>query len=647
VGATATRGKRVNEIFVGRQNELDRLGSLLGDGAARVMFVHGLAGSGKSTLMQQFAQRAGSRACVLTLDCQSVEPTAQGLFAALAAASGIEVRGGNGRATDRIGKLACLAERVVITLDQYEVFRLLDTWLRQVLTPSLPGNMRLVLCGRERPHPAWSRLPAGTFEMLLMGPLSREESAELLRSVDVAEADVPLIARFAGGHPLTLMLAALAAKARSPVPVQDVALGRLIDEFALAYLDDLNDETRNLVEAAAVVRRVSRPLIEAMLPGADSQKGFERLRELPFVDSTCEGLALHESVQQAVATQLRVADPARHLALRQRAWTHLRGELRRAPKSHLWRYTADMIYMVENPEVREAHFPSGGHQFAVEPATPADAAAIDAIIVEHETPTAAAWLRQWWARWPDAFRVARNAYGEVAGFIIMTSSKRHDPRKFANDPVVASWLDHLRRDPIPASQEVLLIRRWLAKEAGDGPCPAQAACWRDLKRMYMELRPSLRRNYSTTNHPEVYAPVLAPLGGAVIPGGEVELDGRIYYGLYLEFGPSSVDGWFTRIGSEELGLLEDDLLDARQRQLLIGGERIDLTPLEFELLSYLSQHAGAVVSRYDLLADVWGYDANIGSNVIDAVVHSLRKKLGPRSSVIETVRGFGYRFRAD
>ena len=48
-----------------------------------------------------------------------------------------------------------------------------------------------------------------------------------------------------------------------------------------------------------------------------------------------------------------------------------------------------------------------------------------------------------------------------------------------------------------------------------------------------------------------------------------------------------------------------------------------------------------------LLADVWGYDANVGSNAIEAVVHSLRKKLGPRSSVIETVRGFGYRFRAD
>jgi hypothetical protein len=53
------------------------------------------------------------------------------------------------------------------------------------------------------------------FESLLLGPLTRSESAELLRSVGVGGADVPVITRFAGGHPLTLLLAALAAKEQS------------------------------------------------------------------------------------------------------------------------------------------------------------------------------------------------------------------------------------------------------------------------------------------------------------------------------------------------------------------------------------------------------------------------------------------------
>jgi hypothetical protein len=473
VNASTAQAEQLGGIFVGRQIELERLGSLLRDGAPQVMFVHGLAGSGKSTLLQRFAQLAGSRARVVTLDCRSIEPTEQGFFAALATALRIDIDWHGDPIGDRPGELAHVGERVMISLDQYEVLRLLDTWLRQGLVPSLPSNVRLILSGRERPHPAWSRLPAGTFDMLLLGPLSREESSELLRSLGVPEVDVSLIIRFAGGHPLTLILAALAAKERSSVPVRDVTLGRLLDEFTVAYLDDLDGEIRSLIEAAAVVRRVSRPLIEAMLPELDSWKGFERLRGLPFVDSTSEGLALHDSLQQAISGQLRVAEPELYRTLRRRAWTHLRAELRRAPKCDLWRHTADMIYMVENPEVREAHFPSGSHQFAIEPATPDDAAAIDSIIGEHETPAAAKLLRMWWVRCPEAFRVARDGYGELAGFIIMTNSGRHDPRRFTDDPVVVNWLDHLRQNPIPASQEVLLIRRWLTREAGDGPCAAQ------------------------------------------------------------------------------------------------------------------------------------------------------------------------------
>jgi hypothetical protein len=93
----------------------------------------------------------------------------------------------------------------------------------------------------------------------------------------------------------------------------------------------------------------------------------------------------------------------------------------------------------------------------------------------------------------------------------------------------------------------------------------------------MELRPRLRRNYATSTCPGVYMPVLEPLGGGLIPDGVVELDGRACHGAFLELGPSSVDGWLTRIAADELGLPEDDLLDVRRRQLLVDGRRIAST----------------------------------------------------------------------
>jgi len=634
-----------DDVFVGRRGELSRLRALRDYGTPQVLFIHGLVGSGKSALVRQFAMPAwAGDPIVIALDCREVEPTERGFLAALDdAAGGFDDIDGDGVVLRRIARLGRLAERVVLCLDHYEVLRLLDTWLRQVLVPSLPDNLSLVLAGREEPNPAWSRLRTGDFEAMLLGPLRPEDSAELVRSMGVAAEDVVVITRFAGGHPLTLVLGALAAKERPAHPIREVAMSRLLDEFARAYLDDLGEETQSLLEAAAVVRRVSRPLRAAMLPDVDPWKGFSTLRALPIVEVTADGLALHEALQQTIATELRAAEPARHRTLRQRAWGYFREELRNVPRSDLWRHTADMIYLLENKAVREAHFPSGAHQFAIEPATPSDAAAINGIIDRHEPPAAAELLRSWWSRCPEAFRVARDRHGAVAGFSIITTSGRIDLRKFAYDPVVASWLEHLRQNPIPPSQELLLIRRWLTWEAGDGPCEAQASMWLDLKRTYMELRPHLRRNYGSTDHPEIYGPVMKQLNGGTIPGGVVEIDGREYHGLYLEFGPSSVDGWLTRIAAEELGLPEDDLLDVRQRQVLVDGRRVDLTPMEFEVMHYLRERNGDTVARHELLADIWGYEADVGSNVVDAVIHTLRKKLGGKASMIETVRGVGYR----
>ena len=64
------------------------------------------------------------------------------------------------------------------------------------------------------------------------------------------------------------------------------------------------------------------------------------------------------------------------------------------------------------------------------------------------------------------------------------------------------------------------------------------------------------------------------------------------------------------------------------------------------MFHYLHERPGAVVERSALMRDVWGYDDPGGSNVIEAVVASLRRKLGDRSTVIETVRGVGYRYVA-
>jgi DNA-binding response OmpR family regulator len=84
------------------------------------------------------------------------------------------------------------------------------------------------------------------------------------------------------------------------------------------------------------------------------------------------------------------------------------------------------------------------------------------------------------------------------------------------------------------------------------------------------------------------------------------------------------------------------VLDLARRQARAGDAAIDLTQREFRLMVCLAERAGEVVSRERLLAEVWGYHFDPGSNVVDVCVRRVRKKLG-QNAPIETVRSVGYR----
>ncbi|HSI80200.1 MAG TPA: response regulator transcription factor [Solirubrobacterales bacterium] len=96
-------------------------------------------------------------------------------------------------------------------------------------------------------------------------------------------------------------------------------------------------------------------------------------------------------------------------------------------------------------------------------------------------------------------------------------------------------------------------------------------------------------------------------------------------------------------GSAESTVLEVGglTLDLRTRRAMVEGSLVELTAREFTMLETFMHHAGQVLSREQLLAHVWGYDYDPGSNVVEVYVRYLRRKLG--ESAIETVRGMGYR----
>lgn len=82
-------------------------------------------------------------------------------------------------------------------------------------------------------------------------------------------------------------------------------------------------------------------------------------------------------------------------------------------------------------------------------------------------------------------------------------------------------------------------------------------------------------------------------------------------------------------------------LDLRTRRANVRGRTVELSAREFALAEVFLRNPGQVLSRGQLLSQVWGYDFDPGSNIVDVYVRYLRKKLG--GNCIETVRGMGYR----
>ncbi|NIK58623.1 response regulator transcription factor [Kribbella shirazensis] len=82
-------------------------------------------------------------------------------------------------------------------------------------------------------------------------------------------------------------------------------------------------------------------------------------------------------------------------------------------------------------------------------------------------------------------------------------------------------------------------------------------------------------------------------------------------------------------------------LDLRTRRAFVGDRSVELTAREFLLTEVFCRHPDQVLSREQLLSQVWGFDFDPGSNVVDVYVRYLRRKLG--ADRIQTVRGMGYR----
>ncbi|MFL6551552.1 MAG: winged helix-turn-helix domain-containing protein [Povalibacter sp.] len=622
------RGRR--SALAGRDIELRLLRQIAMPGGPLVAYVHGPAGIGKTALLSALAadfENDGVRH--VRIQAGAVEPRPASVVSSLAKAFGVDAS----TVADLATALSVDKGIVVVMVDDVDTWRLVSSWLRTELLPALPANMRFVLAGAAPPPAVWSTEYGQHFLEIRLGTLARSHSDASVAAANLSPGVADRIWLLTGGHPLGLQMAIHACRTGSLDTVRDAG------ELANTILHAIGDsELRRAVEACAIVRRANRELVSLILGVSElvPLSLLEAVEALPFATRDPEGLYITEPVRQAIVEWMSGVDAERYQAWRKLAadWIAVRARSTRGVRR--WRHLADLLYLLEEPSLRNAFFPSDAAAPAVELARPGDFAQIFQIAEIRSGADERTRLQAWAERMPHRFSVARGSNDEVLAFYLFARQDDAHAGLESVDPVFAECQRHLATNPV--NGEVLFIRNILAKTT-EAHAAARAACVLDLKRNYIE-RSSLARIYC--NFSEEDSHVLQRLGFRPLKQSRMDLPAT----MVLEVPGGDIVEWVCALvdtGSSTASR-DDDFAFARdRREILIDEQVVELTPLEAKVLSELMDRAPAVVRREDLIERVWRRSV-VGSNVVDTVIRTLRRKMASKRDCVQTVAKAGYRY---
>ena len=259
---------------------------------------------------------------------------------------------------------------------------------------------------------AW-RTSSGWRQLLaevVVGPLS-DADARLLIDGALPPDTAAQVLRFGGGHPLALQLAAEASLAIPGWSSRTVHRRRSSRSCSRCCSTTWSRGSADGGERGGVAP--GHPTAAGRgghrrREGADLQGAWRALRELPFTVTTAAGIEFQPVARQAVAGALEIRDPARVRRLRRQAAEAALRDIERGPS---WNATADLLYLVQNPIIRNCYLPPDGEQHPVEAATADDLAAVLAITERYDGPDGLAIIEAWWRAHRAGFVVGRGPDG--------------------------------------------------------------------------------------------------------------------------------------------------------------------------------------------------------------------------------------------
>ncbi|MEU1299260.1 hypothetical protein [Streptomyces shenzhenensis] len=458
------------ETFTGRVAELRLLRELMINEARGcfVVWLHGMGGVGKSTLLLRFADEARTQGtAVRTIDMRFTDATPDAFRAALEAQGPPE-------------------EAQLLLIDSAESLGPLEWWLRDQFLPRMPTHLLVVVGSRRPPETEWRTDPQWWHALcsVRLSGMDEAEALLLLRNRDVPETSAADIVRASHGLPLALALFADAreASAGTAGPSGERELydsPELARELLRLLLRETPSPARtDALQVLALARVTTEELVRRTLdvPVAEAQVLFAWLHGLSFVDSTAAGLIPHGLVREALLIDLRWRDPEKYERLFRRLHAHLAERLTQRTGGR-WAFGAGLAHLGRaSSVVREAADWNGADRFQLRSARPKDLHPVLAAIEEEHGVAAGGLARQWWDRQPSAFIVAEDDRGGVVGTLVAPCVEP-GVTNLPDDPVAHAALEHVtgRSSPLRRTGR-LLLGRWSTGSAV-AACFALTTLW--------------------------------------------------------------------------------------------------------------------------------------------------------------------------
>lgn len=508
---------RAEKRFVGRDFELAELGHALAaePGGIQLCFIHGPGGIGKTTLLERLkgdATRAGI-VCA-AIDASALAPTPTAMLAAIAEDLALTE---TTVTLQDIGPAMTRSDCRLLLINSFDAMGEASGWVREKLLPALPGEVRIVVAGRNAPDTFWTAHPLWSEAMrsIRLSSLSREESSLLLEGHAVGKAAHEAILELSHGHPLALVLLAAEMQKHGRIPS---SLGHdVVRELVKRCVSDAPTPLhRRALEVAARARTTTVALLADVVDPPLASVLFDWLSEQCYMNLGARGLSPHDLVRDVVDEDLRWRDPEGSRELDGALNRCLLRQLRDG--RHDSQTAMELQFLERSSAVMKRYFDFGAlGSVSIGPAIATDRDGISRLRDAGLPPEEKEMFDLWSGHPAARMFVARRPNGSVCGVTLILEMDRVDDVTAGRDPIVSAVRRSLSR-PLRGVNGVSLMSRFTLPEGDRREASPAMNALQICHLVHWATEQDLQFWVIVAHYPDHFAPLLAEMHFDRLPG---------------------------------------------------------------------------------------------------------------------------------